>query len=340
MKQLHILLIGPYYFSNPWRWMADAWERLGHTTFRIGAEYREHGGITPQDFPRVDYRLQKQVPVWDLNAAIDVCYQESGKYPDLLIGSEETYHTEIIPQNKVPSALILFDLHPHSYRRFEDWQSTVAYTGQPFGIRGHTLPEPCPGYKYFAPAAAPWIHRYNNEKRIVDFALMATPYSFRPILCNGLRMQKFAVRDGIVDTEEYVKIYNSALTSFVNAGGQEEIKWRWSEHAAMGCINICDHTRLYKEIGARPWQHYVPVGRELQPEVNEEWPSVEMVAERIRFLKEEPDLAHLIREAARELVNERHTYYNRCEAILADLGFEEEADMIDHMRTMQWDELS
>lgn len=321
MKKLNVFFLAAWYPAGPMRYLSEAFERLGHIVFRIGPEYKDHGNIQWFNHVRVDVPLSRQMRQWDVRSMLSL----GDKRPDIFIYSEETYTTDIIPQTEVPSALILFDLHPHSYNRYEAWSNTISLTGQPYGIRGHTLPEICPGWKYFAPASAPWVHLYNNQKRETEFALMATPYTFRPILCDRLINMGFSVKNGIVNTEEYVDIYNTSLTSFVNASGQEEVKWRWAEHAAMGCINICDHTRLYDQLGARPWKHYVPVSRVLQPEVNEEWPSAELIAHRIRLLKEEPDLANLIRAQARSLVNDRHTYYHRAIDILDDLGFRDEA---------------
>lgn len=316
---MRILYLSSFYASNPPRWLADAFQDLGHDIFRVGPTYPEHGNV---DWGKWNVQPDLELPrqsTWNIPAYVDECTRRIGA-PDFVIASEESYHNEIIPVGgKIPTVLLSWDGWPEAFERHKDFQSVLNYTGHPYGVRAKPRVSPHPEWKYFAPACYPKVHRLLGFERDIDFSLRAAMYGGRPKICNFLRDRGLHVSEGYASVDEYVEAYNRTLFTYINANAQEEIKWRWAENIACGAITICDHTELYSWIGAQPYVHYYPVERIFQPDLNEEWPTGEMIYECIMKLKSEPTLANFIRSNALNLVLNNHTYYHRADQILEAL---------------------
>lgn len=329
-----ILAVGPWYAANAFRYLIDAFEKIdGCEVFRVGPSYNDHAGINwGTDVVTPDVPLSLARPWWKLPYFTELCTRSVGP-PDLLIVSEETYQTKIFPEIRLPTVLISYDGWPNSFARRELFQPTVAYTNHPYGIRAHPRTEEAPGWKYLPGAAAPWIHKDLGLERDRDFALFATPYGQRPVICQALVDRGLSVRSGLVATEQYVKEYNRALCTLHNCNAQEEVKFRWFEAAAMGCVNISDHTRLFNRLGYRPWVHYVPVANNSADD--DPWPMMEAVYNQVQWLKSHPETALALARASRHQTLSSHTYFHRCQKIFSDVGFPEMADQVQAFITRQ-----
>ena len=144
---------------------------------------------------------------------------------------------------------------------------------------------------------------------------MATPYKWRPALCQYLREQGFKVQDGLGNVAAYALGYNMAICTAESSDGQEFIKWRVFEAMAMGCTVLHTENKLMDRLFNRG-EHYFWV----QPEEDGNGPMRKVVDWRIRQIKENPSVYSVVANAARKLVLREHTYRNRAETILKDVG--------------------
>lgn len=322
MKNFTVLTVGPWYPANSYRYLIDSFEKVGCEVFRIGPTYNNHYGVrwSKEDKVIPDLELPRQAD-WDLNYFVEQCAAKL-KVPDLLIVSEETYHNEITPTNKVPSVLISYDGWPENYERAEIYKCTLNYTNHPFGIRIHPREEEDPRFRYLPGACAPWVHKNLNLERDWDFVLLATMYGKRPAICNDLAKWGIRAWYGHAPTSVYVEAHNRALTTLHTCNGQEEIKWRWWEAQAMGCLVISDNTKLFARLGYKPWVHYVPIPVHEDPEFGgEPWPEIDELYETIRFLKNQPGgILSNIASTGRIHTLKTGTYFHRIKTIFTDLG--------------------
>jgi len=317
-KQL-VLCVAPWYPSNPVRWMADAFERVGCNVVRIGPTYNDHMDMEWPDSDKVkpDLRLPRALRKWRLDAMVDWC-TTNFRAPDLLFTSEENYRTDIDTVDKIPHVLWSCDGWPENYERVDLWRPTVAYHNHPLGIRIHPRTEEHPRWKFMPGACAPWVHRDLGMERIYDWVLFATMYGQRPAICAYVTARGLKTLYGKANIQEYVEHHNRALSTLHNANGQVEVKWRFFETAAMGCVNITDHTPLLARLGYQPMIHFVQV-----PVLwadDEPWPSMESVATMVEVLKVNRKRWKSISDAAKQYTLNHHTYFHRIRTIFQDLG--------------------
>ena len=119
-------------------------------------------------------------------------------------------------------------------------------------------------------------------------------------------------------TQEYVRSYNRALTT-MHQPGYYEIKFRWWEIIACGCVNISNHTPLFDWLGYEPYEHYMPV--EAEETDDGPWPVAHKVAEQIVRLKNDKELWQHISANALKKMASQDTYLHRAMSIFRDLGF-------------------
>ena len=312
-----VLIVAPWYPAGPIKYIAEAFERIGCEVIRIGATYNDHMGLSwGTDAVVPDRELPREAPCWDLNEFVDWTTRNY-QAPDMLLVSEENYQTDIRPTKKIPSVLWSFDGWPNSFARVELFQPTLAYMNHPYGVKPHPREAEDPRWRFMPAACAPWLHKNLRRERSVDFCLLATPYRKRPELAMGLAEHWLTVRFGQKTSHEYVLVYNMALSTYHNCNRQEEVKFRFFEAAAMGCINISDHTRLFETLGYKPGQHYILIEDEDLDE--DHWPTVDALAETITDLRALPELARQIADNAYQHTVRHHTYFSRCRQIFSDL---------------------
>lgn len=317
-EKLLILAVGPWYPGNAYHWLVQGFEQLGHKVIRIGPLYKEHMGVkwALEDIDEPTFLLPRETPLWNFDQFVDLC-TDAIETPDLLIASEETYRTEIVPTNKIPTVLISYDGWPQNYERRDLFKPIKAYSNH-IGIRIHPRDEVPEGWEWLPPAYAPWVHKLQRpllSSREYDFSLIATMYGDRPKLCEYLK-SKFHIMYGQCNTASYVRVYNNTLCTLHNPQ-PGEIKWRAYEGMAMGCIQISWDVPIFRKVEWEPNVHYFPIG--VKEEGNDPWPTGEQLAEAINYLNTNPGLADYIRERSFRRVVEQDTYYHRCEKILSDL---------------------
>jgi hypothetical protein len=327
MKKLNVIALMPWYPANGPRWMADAFEQMGHRVFRVGPTYFDHMGLKwpKKELPKVNIPFPKTIK-WVLNDIVN-CATEEGFAPDLLFLSEENYQNEIVPTDKVPVVLWSADGWAQNFARREMIKPTLAYCNHPRGVvpsRQDTIPD---GWKFLPTGAAPWIHKYDPDlERFFDFTLFCTMYGQRPHICQGLKELGFHVLSGQATTADFIMGYNYGRFTYHNAQTQWEAKFRLFEAAAMGCVNIADSNPLFSVLGFIPFQHYIPI-EEFEPEFDSDlWPSAAAIGRAIRRCENYPDIS----QKARWLVENNHTYQHRCRQILFDLGLSDDRNYTDY----------
>lgn len=310
-----VLIIAPWYPTNPITYIAQAFERIGCGVIRVGPTYNDHMGLNWGGNGVIpDLVAMRERPEWNLNELVDWttrCYQA----PDMLLVSEENYQTDIVPTKKIPSVLWSMDGWPRNYDRADLFQCTVNLTNHPIGIDQYPREEIDPRWRFLPGACAPWVHRDLKLKRDFDFCLLASSYGRRKSLCKDLERIGFKVWSGQAVTSTYVEAYNRSIATFHNAR-RGEVKWRFFEAAAMGCINITGWSELFAWLGYAPWHHYIPIET---PDENE-WPTADSLCETIRFVERNPALIKQVSGDARKRVLNQDTYYHRCKEILLALG--------------------
>lgn len=313
---MNILAISSWYGANSVRFLVDAMERCGATVFRVGPMYQDHLGMRweEHELPKVEWELPKD-STWYVDEIMDFATTR-GATPDLVFIGEESYHNYIFNTEKVPSVLYSVDGWPENYERIETIKPTIGYTSHPLGIYIRQRTEPDPRWRCLTAACAPWLHRYLGLERNTDFLLLATMYTKRPGICEGIRDRGFSVKTGQEKTEGYVKWCNRSLTTLHNPG-YNEIKYRFYESAAMGLLNLSWHTQLFDEQGYRPWVHYVPVSTEETDDGP--WAAVESIASVLLDIKRNPAFFRQIADTARVHTVTKHSYYSRVATILSDL---------------------
>lgn len=321
MSAFCVLVVAPWYPAGPIAYIAQALERIGCQVERVGPSYNDHMELNWEaDIVTPDLELDRQCSMWNLNEFID-WITRNHQAPDLLLCSEENYQADIVPTAKVPSVLWSFDGWPNSFNRYDLYQPTVAYTNHPYGIRIHPRAGEDPRWKFMPAACAPWVHRWLNLARDWDFVLLASMYGKRPKLCEGLVKRELWVWYGQAATKTYVEAHNRAVTTFHNCNGQEEIKFRFFEAMAMGCLVISDHTKLFDRLGYQAMRHYVPMPVHEDAEFGGElWPEVDELYDQIRWLEDHPSIVSSIASTGRVHTLLNHSYYHRCKQIFSDLG--------------------
>ena len=317
---LTILAILPFYGANSPRYLIDAFERIGARIIRVGPVYRNHLGLDwkPEELPPVDYELPKEAN-WYVDGLIDLVTPRFGA-PDLVILSEENYRNVIVNTEKVPSVLYSVDGWPDQLARREEINATISYSSQPYGNNFAPRSTSAPGWKYLSAAAAPWVHQYLGFERTVDFCLLATMYTKRPGICDGIRERGFSVKAGQERTLGYVRWCNRSLATLHNPG-YYEIKYRFYESAAMGILNLSWHTPPYDLQGYKPWINYVSV--DTVDTDDGPWPTAEIISESLNNIKKNRPFFQQIADAARNLTVRENSYYNRCAQIFTDLDMPE-----------------
>lgn len=315
---MRILAIGAYYPANAWRFLIDAFERDGSEVIRVGPTYINHAGIDwGVNCVQVQQVWEKDLPEWNFDECIDWCTRTHGA-PDLLIATEENYKTAIRFTKDIATVFISYDGWPNAYARRELFRPTVAYTNHPLGIRLHprtAIPE---GWRYLPGACAPWVHQDLDRPRDIDFVLFATPYGQRPRICEQVA-KEFRVLSGVVSLAQYVEGFNRGLATLHNCNGQEEVKWRFFEAAAMGCLIMTDENVLFKQLGYEAFMHYIPLPTE---DCNgEPWPAIGELLANIRFFKKDPLAWAALVAEAKQLTLGRHTYFHRIDQIFSDLSW-------------------
>ena len=319
MNKICILIVAPFYPAGPIKYIAEAFERIGCQVIRIGPTYNDHMGLDWEaDVVVPDRELTRELVWWNLNECVDWT-TKNYQAPDMLLVSEENYQTEIISQNKIPSALWSFDGWPNNYERADMFQCTVNFTNHPLGIDLYPRQEIDSRWQFLPAAASPWIHKDLGLARNLDFCLLASDYGKRKAMCEELTKTGFQVRYGQVTTPTYVETYNRSLATFHNAR-LGEIKWRFFEAAAMGCVNISGWSTLFPLLGYKEWEEYIPI----DTPVGNEWPEINDLSRLLHLLKN-PDHIRNIAAKAKKRVLMQDTYLHRAKTVLSSLGF---ADMV------------
>lgn len=323
---MNVLAVMPWYPANAARFFVDAFEHLGHKVFRVGPTYFDHYGLqyAPEELPMVDQEFLRN-SWWQLDSIIDAATR-AGFSPDLIFLSEENYQNQIGPTTKVPVVLWSADGWPNCYERRNMIQPTLAYTNHPLGVNPAprtTIPE---GWK-FMPGAADLVWHAKEDTTgypiQYGFCLLATMYGPRKEICEKLSRDPydFSTVYGQLGPELYRFYYSRSLATYHNCNGQAELKWRYMESAAMGCINICDKNFLLEPMGFWPWVHYVPIGSFTKEYDDDLWPSSKAIGRAILHLNEYPDISSHISRRARAKVERHDRYENRVRLILNDLGY-------------------
>ncbi len=322
MKPLTILAVGPYWPAGSFRYLTEAFEHIGAAVYRVGPTFPKHGDVDwPVDiFPHMNLRLQPGSR-WETPNYVDLCRAQIGA-PDLIIYHEETYHNDIIPKPDIPSVLWSFDGWEQNFNRIDAFQATQGFINHPFGVRAQPRLEEDPRWTYMPGAAAPWVHKDLGLTRDIDFVLLATMYGFRNDLCNGLAHRNLTVASGFCTTKDFVELHNRGLLTYHNCNGQEEIKVRFFEAAAMGICITSDHTYLFDRLGFKPWEHYIPCPVDVQSkgDWHEIWPSIETMAMVMQWVKDHSAEARQIAKNCQKLTLRNHTYYNRVFEMLHTTG--------------------
>ena len=316
-----VLAVGPWYPATAFTFFVEAFARVGCRVIRVGPCYFTHMGLDwgRDDRPTVDLQFTRDRPEWNLPEVVDWCTTYAGA-PDLLFCSEENYQTDIINETRIPSVLWSADSWPQNYQRADLWRCTLSYCNQPRGNRMHPR-EDTPSPWRFLPGAAhyPFVHRPLGLARDMDFCLLSTMYTRRPIILEQLRARGFSMITGQQGTQEYVRSYNRALTT-MHQPGYYEVKFRWWEAIACGCVNITNYTPLFDWLGYKPYEHYIPV--EAEETDDGPWPIADKVAEKIIGLKKDKELWQYISTTAFKKMISQDTYIHRCQAIFRDLGWQ------------------
>lgn len=332
MNPLIILAIGPYWPAGSFRYLTEAFEHVGVTVYRVGPIFPRHGDIhwPEENFPRIDLKLNPSSR-WEIPFYVDLCTAQVGA-PNLILYHEETYNNEIVPKLDIPSVLWSFDGWNHNFDRIETFQATKGFINHPLGIRAQPRLEEDPRWEFMPGAAAPWVHKDLCLTRDIDFVLLASMYGYRWQLCYALTKTGYTVAGGFRRTEDFVEIHNRGLLTYHNCNGQEEIKVRFFEAAAMGICVTSDHTFLFDRLGYKPWKHYIPCPIDVQsksddPNWHEIWPSQETIVMVMQWVKKHPRDARQIAYNCQQLVLAQDTYYHRARRMVQSIGLC--SDMLD-----------
>ena len=320
-----VLIVAPWYPAGPIKYIAEAFERIGCQVIRVGSTYNDHMGLDwGADAVKPDLELGRQCSTWNINEFIDWT-TKNYQAPDMLFVSEENYQTDIVPTMKVPSILYSCDGWPRNYDRADMVKATINMTNHPLGIDLYPRQEIDSRWQFLPGAAAPWVHKDLGLRRDLDFCLLASDYGKRKAMCEELARAGFQVRHGQATTPAYVEAYNRSLATFHNAR-LGEIKWRFFEVAAMGCVNISGPSKLFSWLGYKEWEEYIPIVTPLE----NEWPEVtdinNVYNERtlrmaMARLKENPIFTKHMASRARKRVLMQDTYLHRAKTVLSSLGF-------------------
>lgn len=316
MKPFTILTVLPWYPANAPVFLVQGVEHIGCKVIRVGPLYSNHMNLKwpEEDLPKVDILLHKEVD-WYIDGFIDQATQ-MGYAPDLIFISEESYHNSIVNTKKIPSVLYSCDGWPENYSRADMIEATVNFTNHPLGIDVYPRDEIDPRWQYLPGACAPWIHRDLKFERDWDFCMLASFYGKRKELSDELTKEGIKVWSGQATTKIFVEGYNRSIATFHNAR-RGEVKWKFFETTAMGCINISGWSRLFSQLGYKPWVHYVPI----ETPIGNEWPVLDTLSYYVRYLKggykeEEVGIAN----NARKHTLQNHTYLHRIRQIFSALG--------------------
>lgn len=332
---MNILAVSSWYGANAPRFLVDALERVGFNIFRIGPRYDFHLDMqwTDSEMPKIDLELPKNTN-WYIDDYVDMATRV-GCTPDLVFISEESYNNLIVNTDKIPSALWSLDGWQNQLDRIDMIKPTIGYQAQPRGNQFEPREEDDPRWKFLPSAAAPWIHQCLGLERTIDFTLLATMYTKRPAIVEGLKSQGFSVIAGQKKTPEYVRGYNKSLATYHNPGWHEA-KYRFFESAMIGCLNISATNHIFDRLGYQTWRTYVPVITEMTDDGP--WATPEAIGKVLTDIKNNPVFFKGIATAARQLTCERNSYYNRCQTILADLDMEKEAEQCQPFIDGAWKE--
>ena len=329
-----VLIVAPWYPAGPLRYLSEAFEMSGCKVIRIGPTYFDHMGLDwgkDVELPAVGWELNRERKQWDLNEFLDWATRNY-QAPDLLIISEENYQTDIVPTNKIPSILWSFDGWPNNFERIEMIKPTIGYINHPFGIHIHPRLEEDLRWRFMPGAAAPWVHKCLDLHRDYDFALLATMYGKRPSICEDLKNRGLLVLSGKATTPTYVKAYNRSIATYNNCNGQQEIKWRFWEAAAMGCVNISGYTMLFNILGIKPLVHYIPIIEHGDENYDgEPWAESSKISEIVGWMKFHKNRVMVIAKDAREHTLRNHTYLHRARTMLIDLSYQNNSELVNKM---------
>lgn len=295
----------------------QGFERIGCRVIRVGPLYSNHMNLKwpEEDLPKVNIPLPKEAD-WHIDGFIDQA-TKMGYTPDLVFISEESYHNSIVNTNKIPSVLYSCDGWPENYNRADIIKATVNVTNHPLGIDAYPRDEIDPRWKYLPGACAPWIHRDLKLERDWDFCMLASFYGRRRELSDGLTKEGIKVWSGQATTKTFVEGYNRSIATFHNAR-RGEVKWKFFETTAMGCINISGGSALFPQLGYKPWVHYVPIETPLE----NEWPTSDALSCFVKYFKEDyKEVGVLIANNAKNHTLRNHTYLHRIRQIFSALGY-------------------
>ena len=328
MKRRHLLAVGPWYPETAGNFFVEAFERLGWNVVRCGPTYFDHGhehGVKWDEdrLPIVDIPLMRNAS-WYIDDYITQATKLQGVAPDLVWICEEDYHNEIFNTKKIPSVLWSCDGWQNSFDRIMAIKPTAAFTNHPFGVIPQRQAKTPEGWQFMPAAAAPWIHKNRfvpHHTREIDFILLATPYGYRPQICEALTQAGLHVASGLEGTKQYVELSQWSSLTYHNANTQEEVKFRFFEAAAMGVVNIADYTRLYAWLGYLPFTHYIPIDLEKKPD-GSRWPNVDNLIWLVKDYRSRPEVLQAISTAAWYTTMSKNTYYHRAYSIMKQLGID------------------
>lgn len=86
----------------------------------------------------------------------------------------------------------------------------------------------------------------------------------------------------------------------------------------MGCINISGESKLFPQLGYKPWVHYVPIETPLE----NEWPTSDALSYFVKCFKGDyKEGGVLIANNAKKHTLQNHTYPHRVRQIFSALGY-------------------
>lgn len=325
MNPFTILAVLPWYPANAPVFLAQSFEHIGCRVIRVGPLYSNHMNLKwpEEDLPKVDILLHKEID-WNIDGFIDQA-TKMGFPPDLVFVSEENYHNVIINTKKIPSILYSCDGWPENYNRADMVKATVNMTNHPLGIDAYPREEIDPRWQYLPGAAAPWVHCDLKLERYWDFCMLASFYGNRKTLSDELTKNGIKVWSGQATTKTFVEGYNRSIATFHNAR-RGEVKWKFFETTAMGCINISGWSKLFPQLGYKPWVHYVPI----ETPLGNEWPTVDALSNLVKCFKGDYKEGGVgIANNARKHTLRNHTYLHRIRQIFSALGYSDNIRLIE-----------
>ena len=318
MKKIKILFVSCWYPANIQRFLAEGLKSIGCDVRLVGQVVTDHYNIKwdDRDIPKIFFEVSKTDPM-DLSAIVDKS-TVLGFTPDIVILNDWWDFKIERTETRIPFILIEHEGWEANLKRIHEWQPTVAFTGQPYGVHVQPRTEIYTGFKWLPGACLPSVHPFLNYDREFDFVLLAMMYDPRPRICAALEKMGFRIKYGNVPINEYAILHNKALTTYACSNGQEYVKWRVFEAMSMGCLVLSDKFALMEKLFT-DGVHYLSIKTDNLPDGRTAL-NIEDLADKICLCRRNKDLVERITRNAFIEVRAKHTYQDRAKMILSKLG--------------------